>query len=617
MGTNDHLVSMPLTSIPIFSQTRNDDLARLYPHVKEITLNVGDTIYEAGDQADKTYYIVSGQVKILAGRRLQDTVNAGSFFGEEAALNAKAYAFKAVATEDAVKLMVFSKEGLAEICKKSAMVRADFSESLLNHMTTDHPFEIGRGEATTSVAKETTVKAIGWGLAIVVPCLIYIAGLYAELSWPVINFFTIFSAAVVMWVLRLVPEYVPALFIVMATIVLGLVPNKVVLGGYASGSFFMALSVFGLGAVLVGSGLTYRIALLIMRITPKTGFWFDAAIFGIGFLLTPLLPSANGRAGLMAPLLNEMVNTVGYRRAGIAATQMAAATFAGFSLFSAAFLTSKSVNFALFELFPAQVKDQFTWGYWVFASLVAIVVLLLGYMLLSALFFRHDEKANISSDVIEQQLKILGPMSNMEWVILFGVILFIAGVVTSSLHKIQPPWIGLAILFILLTVGGITKQGFRQQIDWPFLLMLGGFVGLVRTMNYLEIDVLFSQNLAWIAKFMRDDFYIFVLLLCGAMYTIRLVVPNSAAIILVASIFMPVAIQQGINPWIIGFMVLMFSDGWFMTYQCSYYLMFAELSEEKGVFNQAKMLTFNRMSNLLRLAAVYASIPFWKFIGIL
>jgi DASS family divalent anion:Na+ symporter len=61
----------------------------------------------------------------------------------------------------------------------------------------------------------------------------------------------------------------------------------------------------------------------------------------------------------------------------------------------------------------------------------------------------------------------------------------------------------------------------------------------------------------------------------------------------------------------------MMSDAWFMPYQCTYYLLFEELTGKKKLFDKTSLLQFNLVSVLFRLAAVYASIPFWRFLGIL
>ena len=93
-------------------------------------------------------------------------------------------------------------------------------------------------------------KIIGWSLAIILPALFYFFSQHTKINWAIINFLVIFIAALVMWAFRLVPEYIPALFIILAIMILGLVPADIILSGYTSNSFFMALSVFGIGSII-------------------------------------------------------------------------------------------------------------------------------------------------------------------------------------------------------------------------------------------------------------------------------------------------------------------------------------------------------------------------------
>ncbi|MEM7020479.1 MAG: SLC13 family permease, partial [Pseudomonadota bacterium] len=529
----DGITTTEIENLPIFSTCQRRSLSRLVPLVQKITIKAGEYLFEAGESANNLYYVVSGTLKMMSGRRCYDWVSEG-FIGEEAAVNAEVYVTTALAEDIEVTVLAFPRNGLQEVVDDNPTAGSDFYKSLINHTTYKHAFNIAEPPEKQKASGRDWTPAFGWLLAIIVPALIYIlAGEMTTLSPPAVNFMGIFSAAVVMWVFRLVPEYVPAIFIVMAVIVLGLVPNSYILAGYSSGSFFMALSVFGIGAVLVQSGLTYRFSLWILYHTPKSPFFYNLAMFMIGFLLTPVLPSANGRAGLVAPLVTDMVDILGFQRRGTAATRMAVAAFAGISLFSAAFLTAKSVNFALFGLFPEQIKDQFTWGYWVYSSAAAIGVLLVGYLIITRLMFRTKEQPTVSVEHLKRQREILGPLSLIEWVALFGIVLFVLGVMTADSHKIAPPWIGLAILYILITLGSLSKTGLKQDIDWPFLLMLGGFVGLVKTMTFLGIDQWFAGHLAWIGDFMSGNIYVFVMILGAAVYIVRLVVPNNAAVILV------------------------------------------------------------------------------------
>jgi hypothetical protein len=99
-------------------------------------------------------------------------------------------------------------------------------------------------------------------------------------------------------------------------------------------------------------------------------------------------------------------------------------------------------------------------------------------------------------------------------------------------------------------------------------------------------------------------------------FLVRLIVPISTSIVLLASIFMPISIHYGINPWIVGFIILILGEMWFFPYQCSYYLQYRQITRGQ-LFNENTFLIFNALSNLAKIIAIYASIPYWKWIGLL
>lgn len=98
---------------------------------------------------------------------------------------------------------------------------------------------------------------------------------------------------------------------------------------------------------------------------------------------------------------------------------------------------------------------------------------------------------------------------------------------------------------------------------------------------------------------------------------IRLVFPNTATIAICATIFMPIASHVGVNPWVIGFILLLFGDMWLLPYQCSHYQQFQELVRQKNVYDESVFLKYNLFMNFVRLAGVYAAIPFWRALGLL
>src|SRR5262249_28935280 len=68
------------------------------------------------------------------------------------------------------------------------------------------------------------------------------------------------AAAVVLWALDVVPDYVVGLGMMLAWIVLGIVPSEVALSGFTSSPFFLITGVLGMAAGLQASGLLFRMA---------------------------------------------------------------------------------------------------------------------------------------------------------------------------------------------------------------------------------------------------------------------------------------------------------------------------------------------------------------------
>jgi hypothetical protein len=80
-------------------------------------------------------------------------------------------------------------------------------------------------------------------------------------------------------------------------------------------------------------------------------------------------------------------------------------------------------------------------------------------------------------------------------------------------------------------------------------------------------------------------------------------------------VLLPVAAAHGIHPWICVFLTAMFSDIWFLPYQSSVYLQVLSQGFDK-TFDQPRFFRYNLWMNLARVAAAYASIPWWNWLGL-
>lgn len=619
-ATKDPWVARLLAD-PILARAPYTELARLLPYLEERRLAAGEELYRAGDQAQTMYLLLAGDLLLTPPDGAAQDAPEGRA-GEEAGGEFDTRLTTAHSVHGAT-LLVLPRPPLLAFLAAQPSLRASLTQSLTRvlaggRLASDAAAHGGASRAPARQQKPVgAATLVGWLACLLVPALVLHLAPQWHLAPHAGHFLAIFSATVIMWVFNLVDEYVPGVFAVLTTLAMGLVPIPVMLSGLASDGFLLAMSVLGLATVIVASGLSYRLLLLLLLKLPNTPFWHNCGLLFTGFLLTPLVPSINGRVALLTPFYRDMLETLRLDFRSAAANRLAVSTFVGAGLLSAVFLSSKSVNFVVFGLLSDQAQDQFQWLEWLKASAGAAIALLASYFLASGLYFRRLPKAALSKPQVAAQLSLLGKVKAREWAAVSGVALFMLGVATTSLHAIQPPWLGLAILYGLLLFGSLTKEEFREKIDWPFLLYLAGIVGLTAALNHLGLTRLLAEKLPELGEIMRGSFPLFVLLLAGVIFVIRLVVPISATIVILATLFMPVAEAHGVNPWVVGFVILVLGEMWFFPYQCSYYQQFQQLTRGCEFYDEKSFLRFNWLSNGLKLASVYASIPWWKMLGLL
>lgn len=604
----------PLLADKVLGACRHETLARLLPHLHFREFAPGERLFSRGDAARQAYLIVEGSVELEyrhGGRLVVDD----GLIGEEAGTSAPQCQARATALT-AVKALAIPHAELRRLVGGNASLGTALQQLLLARLQGERAQPLQK-TSDAAAARDSWVPAIGWLCTLLLPVLVLFESPHWGLQGDAPAFLAIFSATVCMWVFSLVDDYVPGLFALFAFLVLDLAPPAQILSGFASDGFFLAMSILGIGTLIVASGLSYRFQLWLLLHLPDRGIWREFGLFVTGCLLTPVVPSANGRCALVAPLVGDMAELLHAPAGGKAATRLAASAFGGATLLSATFLTSKSVNFVIFGLLPSQAQGQFQWLNWALAGVVVAVALVAFQFAGTALWFRGAPPLQLPKGQVAAQLGLLGPMRRREWASLWGILLFTLGVSTTSIHKIAPPWLALAILYVLLQFGFLRKDEFKEKIDWPFLMYLGGLVGISSGFVAAGLDHWLAGQLSGLGHLMRTDLRLFVLLLFGVLFVIRLAVPISATIVVVATVLMPLAEIQGANPWVIGMVVLVLGEMWFFPYQCSYYVQFRDAVGKEGLFNERRFLGFNAFMNIARLAAIYLSIPYWDMLGLL
>ncbi len=600
----------------IIGRASNQTLTRVLAYAVPRVLDAGTTLYRAGNTARELYLVLEGEVELVgrSGDRLQPPEGR---VGQEAATDVPLYLTDAV-TRTKVRFLAISRQGIQLLLAANPELGGMFHTSLMESLGGGSLRDAVRvTDPTPQVIHENWPGILGWSLTILLPTIVLLLGADWEMPRNTLYFTAIFVATLVMWVFRLADDYVPGIFALLTTLAMGLVPVNVALGGLAGDGFVLAASMIGLAALVVASGLGYRLLLLLLIKLPNHPFWHNAALLFTGFLLTPLVPSAKKRVTLLVPYLQDMMEILRCRPKGVGATSLVVSVFAGGGLLSAFFLSGKSVNFLIFGLLSNQIRDQFDWLQWTEAASVAGLIIVLSYLLLTAIVFRTNEFTTLSKGAVKAQLIMLGKPNRREQAVMVAVTLFVVAIALTPVHRIQPAWIGLAILYGLLVFGMLGKDDFHKDIDWPFLMYVGSILGITSTFHYLKLDHALVTGLPWIGTYMHADYGQFLLLLAVAVFLCRLVIPISATIVILATVLMPIADNAGVNAWVVGFSVLILGEMWFLPYQCSYYRQLREMTHGKDFYDEKTFLRLNAFLNLIKLGALYASIPYWKALDLL
>lgn len=606
-----------LLSDPILGQLSAIQLSKLLPHIEARMFSAGAHLYETGDAAQTVYLIQRGTIRLECANGRFATRNEG-YAGEEALLGIDTHTDAAIAVDD-TDVLAIPAAALADIAELSRTLRERFFKSYATRY--DDPGTAATPLIPKALPVDATLFAIlGWLLAIALPVAVYFIGPAIGLGEAATDFLAIISVTVCMWLFGLVPEYVPPLFAALAVILLDVAPPEQALSGFRSESFFICLSIFGIGALMVASGVTYRFSLWVLSRVPSTLFGYSISLFGLGTLLSPIIPSVVGRMTIISPFLVDLIEISNAGRKDVFANRLIFSLTAGVSIFVPLFLTASVPNLVVYGLLDPQTQFAFDWLSWFNAAVVFGLLVLLSYFAVSAVLFRDARQFSIPRKTILEQRRILGPIARMEWVAILAVSAMTLGILTEALHGIDVPWVALAIFVTLMLFGSLQREALRNQIDWPVLVYIGAIVGWVPIAASTGLDQFIVSHLGWLGAYMRSDFPLFILMLSAMILLVRLALPTGVTVVLFATALFPLAIAHGTSLWLIGFVILAVADTFIFPYQSSYFLKLRNDFAARGmgeVCDEPRIIAANVVMLILRIGAIYGSLVYWQKLDVI
>ena len=420
----------------------------------------------------------------------------------------------------------------------------------------------------------------------------------------------------VYWVFWVFPDYGVALMFALGLILWDLAKPDVVLGGFASTTWFMTLGVLGLGAAITGSGLFYRLSLQLVRFFPLNYYWQIIALGFMGIVVMALIPQQSARTAIISQMLVNLTESLGYKNPSKASTGLFVASFLGLGQLGFLFLTGSTTSLIAWGLLPPDVRAQFTWGFWFLAALPPTLVVT-GIVLVSSIWlYRPETHAHISYKMVQNQIDVLGPLSRNEWITLAVLCFTVGGWLTVSYHGIDGAWISLISLCILINTGVLGWGMMKKGIDWELLIYMGATLSIPALLTQAKIDGwLVSLVSPIVLPFLHSPALMFIIIVIIT-YGLKLIFTSFLTVVTLTVALLPLANDMNISPWIVAMIVLIASEVWFFRFQVDWHTLAYSTTEGKG-FSYPLMSRINLFYAVAYIVALLVAIPYWRHLGLM
>lgn len=285
--------------------------------------------------------------------------------------------------------------------------------------------------------------------------------------------------AIGFWALGILPEALTGLLFLLGAVVLAGHAPQVAFSGYTGSAFWLIFAGAVLGAAASRTGLSRRIAGLV--IAPRfhaVGYGTHIAlIVGFSTALALILPSTLARVVLMLPIAVALADRLGYAADGRGRVGLILAATIGSYMVPITFLPANLPTVVLAGSLEKIYAITPTYGRYLLIHfpVIGIIKGVALVVLLRALF--HETPRPEAVSAATSSAEPLSPAARRLMLVLAATL---ALWTTDTLHGISPAWIGLgsAIVCLLPATRIITLKELPSESMFPTLLYVGAVLGI-------------------------------------------------------------------------------------------------------------------------------------------
>ena len=365
----------------------------------------------------------------------------------------------------------------------------------------------------------------------------------------------VLSLCIIWWLFSPVALPVTSLMGLALLPALGAMPTAEALALFGNPSVFFVIGVFLVAAVMHRTGLSMRITLLGLRRASRSEDILCFGVLGLSWGLCSIVVS-HAVAAIMLPIVLQLIQALDLgprsRTARRLLLSMAWGTVAGSNL---TLLSSARATLAL-DLYGNWREnaglDADPIGFIAYASGAAPVSLC--SMLAAGLVLRlvfPPEGIDIAPAVqrLNERTRELGNMQRREWLTLGVVLGMVVAMITAG-----PDWLGVVALIVsctLFLLQVLRWEDAERYVNWGVALMYGGAIAVGGALDR-------TGATTWLAEVLLPDVMgpwttvAMIMILAAALTE---VVSNAAVIAVILPISLPLAVQAGLDPHLLVFLV--------------------------------------------------------------
>ena len=394
------------------------------------------------------------------------------------------------------------------------------------------------------------------------------------------------------------------------------VPFTTAFNAFADTTFWLIIGVLGIGVAIQSCGLLKRLSFYVLKLFPPTYNGIIAALLGVGTIFQPLMPSTSAKQSIVSPVAVSLGQTLGFGNKSREMAGLFNAMYIGWSVTGTVFISASFLGYLFAGNLPADVQAQFTWGRWFIAMIPWAIIVAVGNYFTLTKIYKPKTQNVITKDVINAQIKALGPMSRDEKITAVIMAITIIMWCLENTIGISACCTSLLCLVALYIFKIYSVQDFNGKMGWPLIFFVGAILNITSVMSSLGITNWLGGLIEPIIGGFVAQPYLFVLVLVPLIYLIRYLMVDFVTLTIVPTIILaPIAQSAGLSPWVVMMIFYCSVCIWVTKYQN------ANMLVGYAAFGGDDMLDYKHVMPgayahlVVNWIALLASIPYWQMLG--